>query len=164
MLESTLTFNGLTLNDQSKRSLVVAPYYWFRVTSVDGIWDQDVRFDTHDLPHRHGAASGDAFYTGKTIVIAGQIYARNLTYLRQAQRALQAAFWDMEPYPLVFTLWDEAQLYITCRKNQKIDMPETQDRGGSMPYVRPFTVQLYADDPRMYTVAGNVAYPIYTAP
>lgn len=161
MIESKIEYNGLTLNDQSKRSLSVAPYYWYRVTSVDGIWDQDVRFETHELPHRHGSSSGDAYYNGKTIVISGSIYAKNIGYLRQAQRALQGAFYDMQDHQLLFTLWGESRVYITCRKNQKIDMPETQDRGGSNPWVRPFTIQLYADDPRMYAEGTSTPYPVW---
>lgn len=161
MIESIINYNGLDLNDQSKRSLAVAPYYWYRVLSVDGIWDEEVRFETHPKPHQHGASSGDAYYQGKTIVISGNVYAKNVGYLRQAQRALQQAFYDMQDHPLTFTLWGEQQVYITCRKNQKIDMPETQDRGGSNPWARPFTVQLWADDPRTYQVGTSVAYPVW---
>lgn len=161
MIESVITYNGLTLNDQTKRSLAVAPFYWFRVLTVDGIWDQEVRFEQHPKPHQHGTESGDAYYQGKTIVISGNVYAKDVGYLRQAQRALQAAFYDMQDHDLVFTLWGEQQVYIVCRKNQRIDMPETQDRGGSNPWVRPFTVQLYADDPRTYRVGTSEEYPAW---
>ena len=161
MIESVITYNGLSLNDQSKRSLTVAPFYWYRVLTVDGIWDEEVRFETHVKPHQHGASSGDAYYNGKTLVISGNIYALNVGYLRQAQRALQAAFYDMQDHELGFHLWGEGNVYITCRKNQKIDMPETQDRGGSRPWVRPFTVQLWADDPRMYGAGTTVAIPAF---
>lgn len=161
MIESVIEYNGLLLNDQSKRSLTVAPFYWYRVLTVDGIWDEEVRFESHPLPHRHGSSSGDAYYLGKTVVISGNVYARDVGYLRQAQRALQAAFYDMQDHQLLFTLWGETRVYLTCRKNQKIDMPETQDRGGSNPWVRPFTVQLYADDPRLYAEGTETPYPIW---
>lgn len=161
MLESPIAYNGLTLNDQSKRSLNVAPYYWYRIFTVDGIWDQEVRFETHERPHRDGAKSGDAYYNGKTLVISGRIYAKNLQRLREAQRALQYAFYDMQDHQLVFTLWGEQQVYITCRKNQKLDMPENQaDLGPS--FKRDFTIQLYADDPHMYAVGGSAVYPIWS--
>jgi hypothetical protein len=163
VIESEIGYNGLTLNDQVNRAMLAPPFYWYRVMTVDGLWDQDVRFEVHDQPHRHGTSSGDAYYSGRTLVISGQIYARTVGYLRAAQRALQEAFWDMQDHQLTFTLWGEVDVYITCRKNQKIDMPETQDRGGSTPWVRPFTIQLYADDPRMYAVAGDAVYPIWTA-
>jgi len=161
VLESVITYNGLALNDQSKRSLQVAPYYWFRVTSVDGIWDEDVRFEVHDLPHRHGQKSGDAFYQGKTLVLAGTVIAKDVGYLRQAQRALQQAFYDLEPHALTFTLRGENQVYINCRKNQKIDMPEQQNDGGPA-FRRQFTIQLFADDPRLYVVGSNTVYPIWS--
>lgn len=161
MLESTIEYNGVTFNDQSLRNYDTPPYYWFRVTSVDGIWDEDVRFEVHDKPHQHGTASGDAYYSGKTVVISGEIRAKDLGALRQAQRTLQAAFYDMQQHQLLFTLWGEERVYLTCRKNQKIDMPERQDRGGSNPWVRPFTVQLYADDPRLYREGTSTPYPVW---
>jgi hypothetical protein len=72
---------------------------------------------------------------------------------------LQQAFYDMQDHDLQFTLWGENAVYITCRKNQKIDMVETQADAGPS-YKRDFVVQLYADDPRMYD--GGGAYPIWT--
>jgi hypothetical protein len=161
MIESVITYNGLALNDQSKRDLSIAPHYWYRVLTVDGIWDEEVRFETHPRPHVHGASSGDAYYNGKTLVLSGNIYALNVGYLRVAQRALQGAFYDMQDHQLEFHLWGEEDVYITCRKNQKIDMPETQDRGGTRPWVRPFTVQLWADDPRMYRAGTTEALPVW---
>ena len=161
MIESVIEYNGLLLNDQSKRSLTTSPFYWYRVLSVDGIWDEEVRFESHEKPHQHGTESGDAYYSGKTLVISGSLYALSVGYLRQGQRALQQAFYDMQDHQLLFTLWGEIRVYITCRKNQKLDMPETQDRGGTRPWVRPFTVQLYADDPRMYAEGTQTPYPIW---
>lgn len=161
MIESVIEYNGLQLNKQSDRPMLAPPFYWYRVLTVDGIWDEDVRFEVHEKPHQHGSSSGDAYYNGKTIVISGLIYARSVGYLRQAQRALQGAFYDMQDHQLLFTLWGETPVYLTCRKNQKIDMPETQDRGGSMPWVRPFTVQLYADDPRLYAQGSSTPYPVW---
>lgn len=151
----------ITLNDQSKRNLYVSPGYWYEVSSADGLWDQDVRFEAHDLPQQHGSASGDAFYTGRTIVLAGRVIAKDLTLLRVAQRALQAAFYDMTPNPLRFTMWGETEVYVTCRKNQKLDMPEEQlDIGPN--FKRAFTLQLYADDPHMYVVGTNTVYLAYS--
>lgn len=161
MIESIIEYNGLQLNRQADRPMLAPPFYWYRVLTVDGIWDEEVRFEVHPKPHQHGTESGDAYYSGKTIVISGNIYARSVGYLRQAQRALQAAFYDMQDHQLLFTLWGETPVYLTCRKNQKIDMPETQDRGGSNPWVRPFTVQLYADDPRLYAQGSSTPYPVW---
>jgi hypothetical protein len=165
MLESPITWNHpshpITLNDQSQRNIYNSPYYWYHVRTVDGIWDQDVRFEAHDIPSDHGAKSGNAYYTGKVLVIAGTIEARNLTFLRIAQRRLQAAFYDMTPNRLGFKIWNETFVYITCRKNQKLDMPEEQADLGPI-FRRPFTVQLFADDPFMY-VAGTTNRYISTS-
>lgn len=162
MLESPIVFNSLTLNDQAERDFTAedALGYWYRVTSVDGVYDQDVRFEAHDLPQQHGAKSGSAFYSGKTIVISGEVRAVNLEKLRVAQRELQHAFYDMQPHRLEFTLWEEEAVYITCRKNQKIDMTEEQDTPS---FLRRFTIQLFADDPRMYKQEGDTVYPDWSA-
>jgi hypothetical protein len=159
MLESTIVFNGLTMNDHSKRSLMVSPFYWYRVTSVDGIWDSPVRFETHPIPQKNGSRSGDAFYSGKTITISGQIVAVSLGTLHVAQRGLQQAFYDMLDYDLTFTMNGEPNLFITCRKNQPIAMAETQETSD---FRRSFVIQLIADDPLMYQVGGSTVYPVWT--
>ena len=161
MLESTIEYNGLVMNDQSKRDFTIAPFYWYRIVAIDGIWDEDVRFEVHDKPHQHGTASGDAYYSGKTLVLTGELRAKDLTALRAGTRTLQSAFYDMQEHQLLFTIWGEERVYLTCRKNQKMDMPERQDRGGSNPWMRPFTVQLYADDPRLYREGTSTPYPIW---
>jgi hypothetical protein len=148
----------LTLNDQSQRPFTGLGY-WYDVTSVDGIWDEDVRFEAHEKPQQHGGVSGDAFYQGKTIVLSGLIRAKNLTLLRTAQRKLQQSFYDMTANRLRFTLWAESEVFLTCRKSQKLDMPEQQLGPG---YTRTFTLQLYADDPRTYLAsAPTTKYPAW---
>lgn len=174
MIESVISFgigpahpatqtSWLDLNDQSERDFwrEDAIGYWYHVRSVDGIWDQELRTETHNLPQRHGTKSGDYFYAGRTIVISGRVEAKNLELLRTAQRALQAAFYDMKDHPLQFTMWEEDDVYIICRKNQKIDMPESQEDGGPF-FKRPFVIQLYADDPWMYKQSNDARYQAYS--
>lgn len=171
MIESPITWAHptypLVLNDQAERALygmrepsVPRIGYWYHITSVDGLWDEDVRFESHDLPNTSGAKSGDAYYTGKVLVFTGRVEALTLTLLRVAQRNLQAAFSDMTANQLQFQLWGEVAVYLTCRKNQKLDMPEVQADGGPT-WRRPFTLQLYADDPRMYSQADDTVFQVY---
>jgi hypothetical protein len=125
---------------------------------VDGIWDQDVRFESRPLPGRSGSRSADAFYNGKTLVIAGRVVAKDMATMRQMQLDLQRAFDDMLPHKLFFTMMGLGDFYVTARKNQKMDMPEQQ---ATKRYERPFTVQLFADDPNIYRQGDNSVFVLF---
>src|SRR6186713_3113540 len=126
MLEKPITWNGLNVNSWP-RKLNLPPYYFYKVESVDGLWGQDVRTETSDLPHRHGSRTvGASYHSGKTLVISGTITAKDLTLLREAQRALQEACWNLDEHSLTFWLWNEVEVEMLCRVNQKLDMPEEQ--------------------------------------
>lgn len=157
MLEQPVIYNGLTMNDQTKRSLMVSPFYFIPVRSVDGLWGADVRYESHVVPSADGERSGDVFYSGKTITLSGQVIARDLATLRQGQRALQQAFWDLEKHDLQFTLWGEVQAFVTCRVSQPFVMAEQQQ--DELP-TRTWTVALRADDPRIFKVADGT--PLYS--
>lgn len=163
MLESPIIFNGLTMNSTTDRD---AGTGWYQVLSVDGIWDQDVRFESINLPGRSGARSADSFYSGKTVVLAGQVMAPNIWTLRAMQLAMQQAFDDMLPYKLYFSFFTElgakTDLYLTCRKNQKIDMPESvTTMGGAYEHRRNFTIQLFADDPNIYVQDTDAGFILF---
>jgi len=157
MIERPIIFNGLTMNDQTKRSLMVSPYYFIAVRSVDGLWGSDIRYETHPIPSNHGERSGDVFYAGKTITLAGDIIARDLTTLRIGSRLMQEKFWDLQQYKLYFTLWGEVQSYVTCRVSQPLVITEEQ---ATADVKRRFTVALRADNPRFYKASdSSLLYP-----
>lgn len=185
MLESEYSFdyqdvgasgNGLILNDWVNRDINNSPFGWYQLTSIDGLWDTDMRTESHDVPGRAGARSGDFFYSGKTLVLSGVIRAADMPRLRQMQRALVDAFEDMNPHKLFFKVMDgggheldvddnrvftaptTTSLYLTCRKNQKIDMPEVQT---NLQYTRPFTIQLFADDPAIYVEGSGDTFFLF---
>jgi len=174
MLESPVTFSApgpawplaqdapiITLNQQTDRAITAAPFYWFPLRTVDGLHGTEVRFEFHDRPGVHGAISGDAFYRGKTVVLSGEVRARTVSYLREAQRALQETFYDLQPHLLKFTLWNEEDVYLVCRVNQKLDMPEEQREGPGSQFVRRWTVSLFADNPRTYKQSDDSLYPTW---
>jgi hypothetical protein len=145
------------------------PFYWIRLVGVDGLWDNDVLFEKHDLPQRNRSRSGDAYTTGKTLVLTCRIEAKNIAYLRIAQKAVQQAFYDMQPHDLYFELFDSVDVdgnpvatqlvFRGARKNQRIDMPEAQ---GDLTFRRAFAVQLWIDDPQMYYADGSGTYEAFT--
>lgn len=148
MLETPLQYNELALNDQSLRDFS-SQGWWIEITSIDGIWDADVRDDRQVLPNRSGEQSGQLYYAGKTITLTGTVRAHDIANLRAGQRALQVAFGDLGAHDLFFQAMGDANpLFITCKKNQPIQMPEAQSDAGIK---RSFTVSLRADDPRAYS-------------
>jgi hypothetical protein len=152
-LESPMGFNGLTLNDHSWRDYSRGDW-WIRLTSVDGLWDSDIRDERQVLPGEDGEVSSSLYYGGKSITLTGEVVARNLTGLRQGQRALQLAFGDLDEHQLLYRLWGESPVYISAKKTQPIAMAEAQTDNR---YARGFTVGLRADDPRSYSVATHTA-------
>ncbi len=144
MIEDIITYNSLDMNKQADRPCTSAPFYWFRILSVDGLWDSDVRFESHNLPRQNFVSSGDSYLGGKTLVIAGRVEARTIANLRTGQLALMTAF-DLGEHDLEFML-GASPYKITCRRNQRIDMPEVQGDNGTPLIKRPFTIQLFADD------------------
>jgi Phage tail protein len=136
------------MNDQVHRDQLNASTgvrYWVKVNSIDGLWDADLRYEAEDLPGAHGERSGESFLSGKDITLAGEIRARDLGGLRAGQRDLQTAFGDLQRHPLEFKLWDEEELIIVARKNQRLSMAEEQQ---DERFAREFVVSVRADDPR----------------
>jgi hypothetical protein len=156
-LEYPITFNGITMNDDSK-SEFSGQLYWIEVRSFDGLFDDDLSYEAHPIPGYVGERSGDVFRRGKTITLTGFLWASNLEQLRISERLMQQAFWDCKPYNLVFQRWKEPQLYIKCRVSQPLKIVEQQEDEKMR---RPFTVAFRADEPRSKKVADDSFYPTF---
>ncbi len=125
--------------------------WWVEIVTIDGLWDADIVDERFPIPAQSGERSGDDFYSGKTITINAIIHARTPDGLRSGQRAVQAAFADIDIHPLYMRSWVDAnRLYVNCRKIQPLAMTEGIP-SVAKPWERAFTVAVRADDPRIYS-------------
>jgi len=157
-----MEFNSLTLNDQSKARFTATPYYWIRVTSIDGLFGEEIRYESHPIAGGTGERSGTPFKSGKQIVLSGEVWALGLAKLREGQWALQQAFWTplqkkfyYQPWPLYAVGSD--RLYLTCRVNQPLVITD-EFRGGNGRFSQRWTVGLRADDPRPRLASNDALY------
>jgi len=154
--------SDFTINDGSKKSLLVAPYYHISVDSVDGFWGADISFESHPIPGATGEVSGDIYRRGKTITVSGTITARGLSELRQGQRYLAEMLNETSAKrKFIFQLWnDNFEIYIWCRPIQDLAMVERIDTPNSNFKVL-YTFALKADKPYTYKLSDNTLYPTW---
>lgn len=142
-LECIFSYSELTLNDLS----VIDKY---RITSIDGLDDADVRDSREDNPADHGETTYESFSGGRTLAIKGKIEAYAIYKLREMQEALRTAFSDLsEEKPLYFFTGDvDTDHFIYCKKNTKLQWGEEQSSDTDV--FRDFLVTVRASDPRFY--------------
>lgn len=139
-LDAVLEYNGLLMNVQKNIDR-------YRVTTIDGLYDADVR-DTRDVnTNDDGEVPYNAFYGGRTIVIGGTIETYSVPKLRDMQQALRAAFVNIRnEYPLYFRTGNfQTDHYINCKKISSISGVEQQT---NIRANRDFQVSLRASNPR----------------
>lgn len=159
-MDSTLAYNGVTMNNRANASCQFAPYYFIEVVGLDGMWNSDISYEAHKIPGTIGDRSGDVFRGGKSLTISGWVWGLNMKRLREGQRAMQQAFADKAIHNLALTMVGEEALYFKCRVSQDLSMIEQQPDERVR---RPFVVTLRADDPRSYKVSDNSLYPSWQA-
>jgi hypothetical protein len=164
MIEKPVTFNSLTFNNEAHSDLTTSPHHWIKLDSVDGLYDDEIRYESHVLPGVDGERSADVLLGGKQLVLTGTIYGWNLHYLRVGQRALQAAFYSRAQYKLYYYDWSDGgtgafQLYFTVRKNQPLVMTDEITELGH--YKVKWTIGLRADDPKSRKTSDNSVYPSF---
>lgn len=142
-LETKFEYNGLYLNDLSLTDK-------YRVMSIDGLADADIRDSRAVNPGRHGETAFQAFYGGRTLVLSGRIEAHTLNKLRDMQQALRLAFNELEEKPLILHSFHGPayDMVIYCRKGASITMGEKQE---DWRYFRDFQLTLRAANPRFLT-------------
>lgn len=139
-LEAVLEYNGLYMNVQRD-------YDFYRITSIDGLGDADIR-DTRDVnTESDGETPFNAFYSGRTITIGGTIVTYSISKLRDMQMALRGAFADIRTEkPLYFRLGDfEKDHFINCKKIASNGLTEQQP---NLSPHRDFQITLRASNPR----------------
>lgn len=139
-LECAFEYNGLFLNVQKNVDR-------YRVTSIDGLADPDIR-DTRDVnTNSDGETPYNSFYGGRTIVISGTIDTYSIAKLRDMQQALRTAFADLTTeYPLQFRTGNfTTDHLIYCKKINPSAMTEQQQ---NQMVGRDFQLSLRASNPR----------------
>lgn len=139
-LDAVLEYNGLQMNIRTNVDR-------YRINTIDGLFDADIR-DTRDVNTADdGETPYNAFYGGRTIVIAGTIDTYSIPKMRDMQQALRAAFADIRhEYPLQFRTGDFNKDHIIyCKKISSISGIEQQQNFRPS---RDFQVTLRASNPR----------------
>lgn len=156
------TFAGAdswTINDRANRPLLweTSPYYYISVTSVDGLFNADMSYESHPIPNATGEKSGDVFRRGKTITLTGKINAMNLGALATGAEYLQQMFRETGLRKLVFKrMSDNVVVYYRARVNQDLTIVETFSSGK---YEWDWVVGLRTDTPFTYNLSGDAIYP-----
>ncbi len=152
-IEAQFYYNGLIFNDTT----VIDKY---RVLSIDGLGDADVRDAREENPAEDGETPYDNFAGGRTLVFNIRIESYTLAKLRDMEEALRTAFQtSAEELPLVFLTGDpEMDHYINCRKLQPIQKGEEQKALNT--FYRDVQVTLRASNPRFLKTATK-EYTLY---
>lgn len=139
-IEGIFEYNRLLLNVRDWIDTYV-------VTDLLGTDDAEVRDSRENNPQAHGETPGPAWYGGRTLVLQGFIRTKKLSKLNDMKFALTGAFNDIRvERPLIFHGGDPSKVfYIMCRKSQKIDIPDKQDKPNH--FERNFNITLRASLP-----------------
>lgn len=152
-LEATFEYNGLFLNVQQNADR-------YRVSSMDGLYDADIRDARDPNTNDDGETPYNSFYGGRTIVIGGTIQTYSISKLRDMQQALRFAFADVKTErPLHFRTGDfNKDHFINCKKIAPITGIEQQSNLNAS---RDFQISLRASNPRFLSYYENFidAYP-----
>jgi hypothetical protein len=139
-IECQFSYNELILNDTT----VIDKY---RVTTISGLDDPDVRDSREDNPAYEGETVYATLHGGRTIVLEGRVEAFSLHKLRDMQQALRTAFADLSEEKKLYFLTGNGATdhYIMCKKNQKLQWGEEQTKDN---FFRTFQITLRASNPR----------------
>lgn len=140
-LEAVFTYNELELNTKNSPDS-------YKITKISGLYDADIRDLREIRPNQHGEIAYHSYYSGRTIIINGEIRAGNLSKLRNMIRDLQIAFNDFSELPLTLSIPNFDNIYINCKKMAALDIEEAND---SLIPKRNFMISLRAKDPRFYS-------------
>lgn len=146
-LEAVLEYNSLRMNVQKNVDR-------YRITSIDGLYDADIR-DTREVnTAQDGETPYNSFYGGRTITIAGTIDTYSISKLRSMQYALRRAFADLtQEMPLIFRTGDfQNDHMLLCKKIGSIAGTEQQS---NYMVQRDFQLSLRASNPRFLSFYEN---------
>lgn len=151
--------DSFTINDRVNRPLLweTSPFYYISVTSIDGLYNADISYESHPIPNATGEKSGDVFRRGKTITLTGKINAMNLGALQTGAEYLQQMFNEKALRKLVFKrMSDNVVVYYNGKINQDLVIVETVATGK---YEWDWVVGIRTETPFTYNLSGNAIYP-----
>lgn len=143
------------LMDQHIPYVIVQLGNYYKVKSLTGLDDAEVRDERIVRPGGNGEIVGRSLYGGRPIVIAGEFVGFNWAHLRHMEDTLKKAFGDLEDHDLVYQTRGFNQRQVSARKNQKLDIPEEQN---DPRLIRTFTVSLRAANSDIFAVAQGSMY------
>lgn len=152
-IEAVFSYNDVIFND-------LTVYDKYRVMSIDGLADPNVRDTREDKPGDHGEDAYNSYYGGRTISMTIRIEAYRLDKLRDMEEALRTAFADLEEKPLYFlTGIPENDHYIMCKKSAELSKDENVENINHR-HFRTWQVTLRASDPRFYRVNERTTHAL----
>src|SRR5437667_930530 len=109
MLGAKINFQGSDgstanyFNDRSTNVPDVSPFYYLKLETVDGLYGADIAYESHSIPNDIGEKSGDVNRKGKTITLAGIIWAKDYKTLEAGADALGQVFADLGSRKMIWT-------------------------------------------------------------
>lgn len=139
-LDGFYQYNGLMMNFRDWIDT-----YLFR--QIDGLDDAEVRNSANPNPGEHGETPGNAYYSGRTITLNGEIRYMHYPKMLDMRDALRAAFSEIQKeqqlwirHPSGDTTLDRI---VYCRKQGKLEMASMSQRAQT------FQITLRASNPRI---------------
>lgn len=166
MLHAPITYRSnddqtdFTIND---RTVLDANWtggdpYYISVDSVDGLYSADIETESHPIPMYIGERSGDIFRRGKSITVTGTIWAGNWGSLGVGAEYLAEMFYETLPRKLLFYPLVNATEIVYIYTRIQNDLSVSMSKPTDLVYRWGWTVNLRADDPRMYLDSDTSLY------
>ena len=137
---ASISYNGLLLNYRDWIDT-----YVFR--GIDGLDDAEVRNSANANPGDHGETPGNAYYSGRTITISGEIRYVHYPKMLDMREALRGAFADIQNERPLWIRHPTGDItldrIVYCRKQGKLEMPTQSQRAQT------FQITLRASNPRI---------------
>lgn len=119
-LECFFEFNSLFLHDRRYLD-------YYRIKSIDGLQDADVVDSREKSPDEDGEDEYPSHYSGRTLVINGEIVAGTVSKLRDMQQALRVAYGPLVTRPFIIRTGDpDRDLMLFAKKMGRVEGLEQQ--------------------------------------
>lgn len=139
MINTPYTYNNFVLNNEPRL---------YHLSSIEGFDDEGIRETREDKPASHGQSDYGQFLAERLITLNGTILAESSSQRDIARQALLDAFIKDGIYRwLTWQVDGEEAKQIYC----KVFSKSIKDDYSDDPFMRDFTINLLATDPRIYS-------------